>query len=92
MPEMPFGSHKVSTLADGALPFLQWDIVVGVTATLLWGLTLRVAAKHEQASPFQILAVAIRLGIVAIALGPCAAAAVALWIRDEMVFKKQRTS
>ncbi|KAI1609798.1 hypothetical protein EDD36DRAFT_444876 [Exophiala viscosa] len=92
VPEVPFGSHKVSTLADGALPFLQWDIVVGVTATLLWGLTLRVAAKHEQTSPFQILAVAAKLGIVAIALGPCAAAAVALWIRDELVFKKQRTS
>ncbi|KAK4943508.1 hypothetical protein LTR10_016999 [Elasticomyces elasticus] len=92
VPQAPFGSHKVSTLADGALPFLQWDIVVGVTATLLWSLTLRVAAKHEQSSPLQILTVAIKLGIVAIALGPCAAAAVALWIRDELVFAKQRTS
>ncbi|KIV82269.1 hypothetical protein PV11_04390 [Exophiala sideris] len=92
VPQVPFGSHKVSTLADGALPFLQWDILVGVTATLLWGLTLRVAAKHEQSSPLQILTVAIKLGIVAIALGPCAAAAVALWIRDELVFAKQRTS
>lgn len=91
VPVVPFGSHKVATLADGALPFLQWDIVVGVTATLLWGLTLRAAARHEQLSPYQIVAGAVKFTIVAVALGPCGAAAVALWSRDELVFRKERT-
>ncbi|OQV00520.1 hypothetical protein CLAIMM_06003 [Cladophialophora immunda] len=46
VPVVPFGQPQVKVLADGALWFLQWDIVVGVSASLLWGLTVRDASKH----------------------------------------------
>lgn len=88
VPVWPFGPHEVSTLADGALWFLQWDIVVGVTSTLLWGLVLRGAAKQDKTTVLQFVVGAVKTGIVTVVLGPCGAAAVALWARDEMVFGK----
>jgi hypothetical protein len=87
VPVAPFGPYKVSVIAEGALPFLQWDIVVGVVSTLLWGLTLRVAAKKEQATPVQVIIGAVKIGVITLVLGPCGTAAVALWSRDEMVFR-----
>lgn len=88
VPVWPFGPHKVTVLADGALWFLQWDIAVGVTSTLLWGLALRVAAKQEKTTVLQFVIGAVKIGVVALVLGPCGTAAVALWARDEMVFGK----
>ncbi len=85
---MPFGPHKVRVLADGALWFLQWDVLVGVFSTLLWGVSLRVAAKHEPATPLQVLVGTIKIAILSVLLGPCGTAAVALWGRDELVFRR----
>ncbi|KIW14707.1 hypothetical protein PV08_07491 [Exophiala spinifera] len=88
VPVWPFGPHKVTVLADGALWFLQWDIVVGVTSALLWGLTLRASAKQGKTTAFQFFVEAVKIGVLAAVLGPCGAAAVALWARDEIVFGK----
>ncbi|EXJ91286.1 hypothetical protein A1O1_04396 [Capronia coronata CBS 617.96] len=88
LPVLPFGQHDVKVLADGALWFLQWDILVGVSATLLWGLTLRVAAKREHATLIQTLVEAIKVSLVTLVLGPCGTAAVAIWGRDELVFQR----
>lgn len=87
LPVLPFGPNKVGVLADGALGFLQWDTIVGVTATLLWALTLRASVKQENAIPVQTLSGAIKIVITTLALGPCGAAAVAMWSRDELVFE-----
>jgi hypothetical protein len=86
VPVVPFGQPQVQTLADGALWFLQWDIIVGVSAALLWALTLRVAAKHEQATIAQSLVGAAKIALLTALLGPCGTAAVAVWGRDELVF------
>jgi hypothetical protein len=91
VPAVPFGPHPVKVLADGALWFLQWDVIVGVSSTLLWGVTLRVAAKHEQATPFQSLIGIVKIAIYSVLLGPCGAAALALWDRDELVFRRANT-
>lgn len=88
VPVLPFGQHEVKVLADGALWFLQWDILVGVAATLIWGLTLRVAVNHEQATPRQLVMGAFGTAITTLILGPCGSAAVALWSRDELVFRR----
>ncbi|EXJ93081.1 hypothetical protein A1O3_01637 [Capronia epimyces CBS 606.96] len=92
VPVLPFGPHEVKVLADGALWFLQWDILVGVSATLIWGLTLRVAAKQERATLVQILVGAIKIAIASLVLGPCGTAAVALWGRDELVFRRSNAA
>lgn len=88
VPVVPFGQPEVKTLADGALWFLQWDIVVGVAATLLWGLTLRTTAKHEQVTLAKVVIGAIKTGATVLFLGPCGTAAVAVWGRDELVFRR----
>ncbi|KAJ9605362.1 hypothetical protein H2200_010019 [Cladophialophora chaetospira] len=85
VPVVPFGQPQVKTLADGALWFLQWDIIVGVSAALLWGLTLRVAAKHEKATFGQTVVGIIKIGLLTALIGPAGAAAVAVWGRDELV-------
>jgi hypothetical protein len=82
VPVVPFGQPQVKVLADGALWFLQWDIIIGVSAALLWAVTLRTKVKHEKPT---ILGV-VKVAFLAALLGPCGSAAVAIWGRDELVF------
>jgi hypothetical protein len=88
IPVLPFGHHDVKVLADGALWFLQWDIIVGVSATLVWALSVRVAARRAQATPPELLIEAVKIAVVTLLLGPCGTAAVSLWSRDELVFRQ----
>ncbi|KIW99148.1 uncharacterized protein Z519_00811 [Cladophialophora bantiana CBS 173.52] len=90
VPVVPFGQPQVKVLADGALWFLQWDIVVGVSASLLWGLTVRDASKHGKATIIQTLIEVIKTILITALLGPCGAAAVAIWSRDERVLGKDK--
>ncbi|ETI19342.1 hypothetical protein G647_09174 [Cladophialophora carrionii CBS 160.54] len=83
---VPLGQPQVQTLADGALWFLQWDIIVGVSAALVWALTLRVGAKHEEATIIQTIVGAVKIALLTALIGPCGTAAVAVWGRDELVF------
>ncbi|OAL38592.1 hypothetical protein AYO20_02242 [Fonsecaea nubica] len=85
VPVVPFGQPQVKVLADGALWFLQWDIVVGVSASLLWGLTLRDAGRNGKATVGQAFFSLIKTIVTAGLLGPCGAAAVAVWTRDELI-------
>ncbi|KAL2422020.1 hypothetical protein ABEF95_006494 [Exophiala dermatitidis] len=87
VPVLPFGSHEVKVLADGALWFLQWDTLVGVTATLVWALALEVAARPQPLSPKRNLTGSLGVALVTLAIGPCGAAAALLWARDEIVFR-----
>jgi hypothetical protein len=91
VPVVPFGQPKVQTLADGALWFLQWDIVIGVSAALLWSVGLRVTAKNEKATLLQTVLGAIKVGALTAFIGPCGAAAVAVWGRDEVIFARQHS-
>ena len=87
-PINPFAPLQAQTLADGALWFLQWDTIVGVVSTAIWGLALRTTAKHESASIGQWISGLIKVTIIALAVGPCGAAVVAIWGRDELVNKR----
>jgi len=91
-PVLPFGDHKVNSLADGALWFLQWDLIVAVTANLAWGLTVRAASKSDKTSIGQILIGTAKVAVLTLMLGPTAAATVAVWARDESVFRKSDPS
>jgi hypothetical protein len=86
----PFGNLKAASLADGALWFLQWDTFVGVLSVLLWGLTLRFAASEGQPNKTEWALEVAKTGLIALAVGPTAAAVVAVWARDESIFRQER--
>jgi len=92
VPVDPFAPLQAQTLADGALWFLQWDTIVGTVSTAIWGLTLRTAAKHETATLTQWISGLIKITIIALAVGPCGAAVVAVWGRDELVLRRSNAA
>ena len=85
-PAWPFGALQADTLADGALWFLQWDVITGTAAVLLWAFTLRVGVEGRKVLLWQ-WAVGLTLSaIIAVFIGPVGAAVSSLWGRDEIVF------
>lgn len=88
LPEPPFPPTKANTLGDGALWFLQWDLLIGSTSALLWALTLRTTAKREEATVPQLLGYSLIAGAIALVAGPAGCAVIAIWSRDELVFKR----
>ena len=91
VPVNPFGDYQAKTLADGALPFLQWDTIVGVVSVAVWGFTVRTLAKHETATFGQILSGIIKIAILSSFVGPAGAAVVSIWARDELVLNRSAT-
>ena len=87
-PVLPFGDHRVNTLADGALWFLQWDLIIAVLSNIVWGLSVRVASKKTKVTIGSLVVDTIKTVLLTLVLGPTATAAVALWGRDELVFRK----
>ena len=86
VPVWPFGPLQANTLADGALWFLQWDVITGAFAVLLWAFTLRVGVEVRKVMLWQ-WAVGLTLSlIIAVFIGPVGAAVSSLWGRDEIVF------
>ncbi len=91
LPVNPFSDYQAKTLADGALPFLQWDTIVGVVSVAIWGLTVRTLAKHETATAGQVVSGAIKIAVLSSFVGPAGAAVVAIWGRDELVLSRNAT-
>lgn len=91
VPVNPFAPYQAKTLADGALWFLQWDWIIGAISTALWGLTLRTSAKQETATIGQWVSGAIKILIIAVAVGPAGLAVVSIWARDELVLRRSPT-
>ena len=87
-PAWPFPPARADTLADGALWFLQWDSLTGTSAVFLWALTLRIAAKKESGTLPQWILGLVKMGVLVVALGPAGAGVVAMWGRDELVFRR----
>ena len=82
----PFSGAKASTLADGTKWFLQWDLLVGSTAMLIWAFTLSVKVERAQTSLLTHVWHFASLLLVSIIAGPTGAAVMAIWERDELVF------
>ncbi len=87
-PVWPFGDRKAHTLAEGALWFLQWDVITGASAVLLWAFTLRTEAEGRKVMFYQFALGLILSLVFSVAVGPSGAAVLALWARDELVFGK----
>lgn len=88
LPEPPLPSTKAANLGDGALWFLQWDNTIGTASVLLWALSLRFTARRQEPTSLQWTR-DIALAILASCfVGPAGCAVIAMWSRDEMVFKR----
>lgn len=84
-PPNPFDSSiKALTLADGALWFLQWDVVVGVLSVWLWGVTVGVCGRSEGGVGDVVKGV-----IGSLVVGPTAVAVWGVWARDEAVLGRE---
>lgn len=81
----PFSGAKAHDIAEGVKWFLQWDLLVGSTAVLLWAVTLKVQAQNTGASVRTLFSELTSWSIVSAFIGPSGAAVMALWTRDELV-------
>lgn len=87
-PVNPFSAQEAKTLADGALWFLQWDLAVAAISNVVWGLSVRAAGKDKNTGFGQKAVEALKIVAITLFLGPSGTAAVALWSRDEQVFRR----
>ena len=87
-PAWPFPPRKANTIADGAVWFLQWDILTGTSALLIWALSLRLSAIQQQRSFYGWVVGGLKIALLLLAVGPAGAAVIAVWSRDELVFRK----
>ena len=86
-PVNPFSSQQVRTLPEGALWFLQWDLIVAVAANLVWGMSVGASGREQRSTTAQTLIGLGQTVITTLVLGPSAAVAFSLWTRDELVFR-----
>lgn len=90
VPPNPFGDEKASTLPNGALWFLQWDIIVGVLSTMIWGVAVRLSAQGKVDSFGAWISALVKYGAIGAVAGPSGAAVVAIWNRDEDTLKVKK--
>lgn len=89
IPQNPltYATTPVSSMAQGALNFLQWDYLSASTAYVVFSLSARFNRKVEP-SGFTVSAFA-GLGARVAVLGPMGTALSYLWERDEIVLGKE---
>ena len=86
VPVNPFnGFVKAASLPDGALWFLQWDLIVGVLSTMVWGVAVRLSAMGKVGNFGAWARALFKYGLIGAVVGPSGAAVVAIWGRDEIV-------
>jgi hypothetical protein len=84
----PFSGAKADGLAEGSKWFLQWDLLIGSAAMLLWAIVLRVQVDNARSTLSPYLSQFAFQLLVSFVVGPSGAAVVAVWTRDELVFGK----
>lgn len=89
IPPNPFGDLQARTLASGALWFLQWDLIIGVLSTMIWGIAVQLNASNKQDSLGAWIFSLLKYGLLALIVGPAGAAVMAIWKRDEAIFKEK---
>ncbi len=85
VPLSPFSTAKVSSIGEGSLSFLQYDLIIGSAASILWALVLnRNAHKETIGLEGWASLLAKTLGLTVFA-GPGSAMVWLMWARDEHV-------
>ena len=89
VPYLPSLSHQVPSFAAGVHLFLQWDLYIGGTALLMWGILLernttaeKVALGGKGESWARLLS---RVTLRMVLAGPVGSLAMLLWERDSIV-------
>ncbi len=67
--------------------FVQWDLLIGSFAVLVWALALALQARRTRLWAFEWLESFIKVVALVCVSGPVGAAVVVIWERDEMVFR-----
>lgn len=78
--------ESISTFADGVLTFMQWDLLIGSLAVLVWAVTLALQAQRTRLWALEWLESLLKVAALVCVSGPVGAAVVIIWERDEMVF------
>ncbi|KZF21035.1 hypothetical protein L228DRAFT_262102 [Xylona heveae TC161] len=84
-PVAPWTKDTIVSLGQGALRFMQWDEIVGCTATLIWALVLNRNAHAGRISPHGWFDLALKVVGLTILTGPAGAVIALIWGRDELV-------
>lgn len=86
MPSAPFTPVKhIPSISDAVLAFLQWDLLTGSLAVLVWAVTLRVQAQAKGFWAYEWVKGSVKVAALVCVSGPVGAAAAILWERDELV-------
>ncbi|KAG0652379.1 Citreoviridin biosynthesis D [Hyphodiscus hymeniophilus] len=88
LPYFPSLAHKVPSFAAGVHTFLQWDLYIGSTAMLIWGILLNRSAKEAFRGEAGWGGLVVKVVTWLLLAGPCGALAVLLWERDAIVNQK----
>jgi hypothetical protein len=80
--------QRITSVVDGILIFVQWDLLIGSLAVLIWAVTLRVQAQAGGLGAFEWLEGLIKMTALVCVSGPVGAAVAVVWERDEMVFER----
>lgn len=89
IPPNPFSDLRARTLATGAMWFLQWDLIIGVLSTMIWGVAVELFASNRQDSLGAWIVSLLKNGLIALVVGPAGAAVLAIWRRDEAILKRK---
>lgn len=79
----------IVSVADGVLNFVQWDLLIGSLAVLVWAVTLRVKAQGRGLGAFEWLEGLVKVAALVCVSGPVGAAVTVVWERDELVFGRE---
>jgi hypothetical protein len=92
VPYFPTLTHQVPNFATGVHVFLQWDLYIGSSAMLLWGVLLHrnVTGLLEGRGKDGMIWMKTlgKIGLWTVLAGPTGALAVLLWERDAIVRQK----
>jgi hypothetical protein len=78
----------ITSIADGVLNFLQWDLLIGSLSVLAWAMTLRVRAQGRGFEGFEWIEGLVKITALVCLSGPVGAAVAVVWERDELVFER----
>jgi len=83
----PLSDIKITSIGEGALWFLQWDLFTGGAALLVWAATLHINAYAAHKKESKLMSTLLKATLVTMLAGPCGAALVLMCERDELVLE-----
>ncbi len=80
--------QPMTNIADSVMHFLQWDLLTGSAAVLVWTIALRVQAQERSFWAYEWVEGLVKVAGLTVVSGPIGAAVAIMWDRDELVFAR----